>query len=145
MINKILTNHVKSCKCFLGCFPADKIPKSDIYPYAAIINTDKYGYPGTHWVAIYVPNKLNIEYFDSFGELPNETIIKYLLNFENIHLNKLKIQSLFSDVCGHFCIFYIIKRCRNIAFKKIIQKFCSKKNPDFYVKSFVLGFQKHET
>lgn len=136
-INKILTRYSKTSKCFLGCFPADAIPTTDIYPYSAIINTDKTGYPGKHWVSIFVPNKNTIEYFDSFGELPNTSIGKYLLNFEKIHMNKQKIQSIFSNVCAFYCMYFVVKRCCKNPYKKIIKKLARTPDPDSFVRKFV--------
>jgi len=141
-ITKILSRHSKTAKCFLGCYPSDSIPDSDVYPFAAIINTDKTGYPGKHWVAIYVPNKNTIEYFDSFGELPNANIGRYLLKFENIHMNKSIIQSLLSNVCGNYCIYFVIKRCCKNPYKKILKKLNGLSNPDAYVRRFVYDLEK---
>lgn len=141
-ISMFLLHHPKTMNCFIGCYPSDNIPTSDIYPYSAVINTDKTGYPGKHWVAIYVQNKNTIEYFDSFGEVPNANISKYLMNFENISMNKSKIQSLFSDVCGQYCIYFLLKRCMNVPYKIILGKLLFIKNSDSYVKNFVYALTK---
>ena len=39
---------------FAGCFPADKIPHVKSFPTAFIVNTEKYGEEGEHWVAFYI-------------------------------------------------------------------------------------------
>lgn len=141
-IDDFLLNHPKTNKIFIGCYAADKIPQTDIYPYAAIINTDKSGYPGTHWVAIYVQNSKVIEYFDSFGDPPNSMIGNYLLNFEHIHRNQSVIQSVLSKNCGQYCIYFIFKRCTRTPFKCILNKLLKLKDPNIYVKSFVDALRK---
>ena len=50
---------------------SDKI-KDGVY----VINSDEYSDIGTHWIALYVNNKI-VTYFDSFGveDIPKETVI----------------------------------------------------------------------
>jgi hypothetical protein len=52
---------------FLGVFPRDKVPRITKYPSSLIVNTDKQGERGEHWLAIYVDKYKNCEFFDSFG------------------------------------------------------------------------------
>ena len=50
---------------FNGVFSRDNLPNSiKNRPY--VINLDEYNDIGTHWVALYVNNKI-VTYFDSFG------------------------------------------------------------------------------
>ena len=71
---------------FNGVFNRDNLPNT-IHPKrlgsavkngAYVINLDEYHDIGTHWVALYVNNKIAI-YFDSFGveHIPKE-IIKFI-------------------------------------------------------------------
>jgi hypothetical protein len=61
---------------FAGVFASDKVPKlSKETPYA-ILNLDKSGEPGSHWVAVVFVKPNNIMVYDSFGRktkhiLPN--------------------------------------------------------------------------
>ena len=62
---------------FNGVFSRDNLPdtiKNDAY----VINLDEYHHIGTHWVALYVNNKI-VTYFDSFGieHIPKE-ITKFI-------------------------------------------------------------------
>lgn len=137
-IDTILKKNERTRNIYLGCFAADAIPSIDLYPFAAVINTDRVGYPGTHWVAIYAPNKRIIEYFDSFGDPPNPTIGTYLLQFENIHLNRSVIQSVLSDVCGQFCIYFIWQRSTKTPYRKLLNRLLSmQRGSDNYVKGWV--------
>ena len=73
---------------------------------AYVINLDEYHDIGTHWVALYVNNKITI-YFDSFGV---EHIPKEIMNFisrKKIITNIYRIQAYDSIMCGYFCIGFI--------------------------------------
>ena len=73
---------------------------------AYIINLDEYRDIGTHWVALYVNNKIAI-YFDSFGV---EHIPKEMMNFivrKKIITNIYRIQAYDSIMCGYFYIGFI--------------------------------------
>ena len=60
-------------------FSRDNLPNNNIRNGAYVINLDEYHDIGTHWVALYVNNKI-VTYFDSFGV---EHIPKEIMNFIN--------------------------------------------------------------
>ena len=66
---------------FNGVFSRDNLPnniRSAIKNGAYVINLDEYHDIGTHWVALYVNNKI-ITYFDSFGvEHISKEIMKFI-------------------------------------------------------------------
>lgn len=51
-------------KCFKGVFPVDKLPSLN-QGQCCIINLDKTGDPGSHWVAVYKSKSYCV--YDSFG------------------------------------------------------------------------------
>ena len=55
--------------CFRGVFLPDTLPKKLNKKECGIVNFDKSGGPGTHWVAWYKNGKTKI-YFDSYGVQP---------------------------------------------------------------------------
>ena len=73
---------------------------------AYVINLDEYHDIGTHWVALYVNNKI-VTYFDSFGveHIPKE-IMKFIV-CKKIIANMYRIQAYDSIMCGYFCIGFI--------------------------------------
>ena len=73
---------------------------------AYVINLDEYHDIGTHWVALYVNNKI-VTYFDSFGveHIPKE-IMKFIAR-KKIITNIYRIQAYDSIMCGDFCIGFI--------------------------------------
>ena len=73
---------------------------------AYVINLDEYHDIGTHWVALYVNNKI-VTYFDSFGV---EHIPKDIMEFiarKKIITNIYRIQAYDSIMCGYFRIGFI--------------------------------------
>ena len=92
---------------FNGVFSRDNLPNNNnIKNGAYIINLDEYHNIGTHWVALYVNNKIAI-YFDSFGveHIPKE-IMKFIAR-KKIIANIYRIQAYGSIMCGYFCIGFI--------------------------------------
>ena len=63
--------------CFRGVFLLDTLPRKSNKKECGIVNFDKSGGPGTHWVAWYKNGKTKI-YFDSYGVQPPLEVIDYL-------------------------------------------------------------------
>ena len=112
-IQKILN----CCKSFLGCFASDQLESLSLsfFPCTFIVNTDKNGMSGTHWICIRI-SKRKVEMFDSLGlvydnKLPIE-ILTFLQRFavsRDVKLNK-RLQPDSSVLCGFYCIFFIFLR-----------------------------------
>ena len=90
---------------FNGVFSRDNLP-NNIKNGAYVINLDEYHDIGTHWVALYVNNKI-VTYFDSFGaeHIPKE--IMEFINRKKIITNIYRKQAFHSTMCGYFCIGFI--------------------------------------
>jgi hypothetical protein len=137
-IDSILKRNCHTKEYFKGVYSSNNIPLLAKYPHCFIANTDKKGTRGEHWVAFFVKNEKNIEYFDSYAEKPNEDITIYLSNFLEIKMNNHTIQSPFSDSCGHFCVYFIFNRCIGLGFKEIVKNLLNSKNTiDLMLKFFV--------
>ena len=99
---------------FNGVFSRDNLPNnicpkrlgSAVKNSAYVVNLDKYYCIGTHWVALYVNNKIVI-HFDSFGveHIPKE-IMKFIVG-KKIITNIYRIQAYDSIMCGYFFIGFI--------------------------------------
>lgn len=79
---------------------------------AFIINTDDSGQSGRHWVAVSFSERGEAYYFDSYGLPPiHDEILQFIQrnakpNWMNRgRYNKQRVQSLFSNVCGLYCVF----------------------------------------
>ena len=90
---------------FNGVFSRDNL-SNRIKNGAYVINLDEYHNIVTHWVELYVNNKIII-YFDSFGveHIPKE-IIKFIGN-KTIITYIYRMQVYDSIMCGYFCIGFI--------------------------------------
>ena len=119
---------------FRGIYPRDKLPKrltkrskSSTY----IVNLDKQGQEGSHWIAIYVPqNKDYIKYFDSRGLPPSAIDIKqFLCRRKYFQFNNQRLQSSYITTCGQYCLFYLCSRVHGIKPYDIISIF----NPNDFI------------
>ena len=88
---------------FNGVYSRDNLP-DQIKDGAYIINVDECSDIGTHWIALYVNNKNNVPYFDSFGveNIPKE--VKNFIDSKNMIVNIFRLQAYDSVMCGYFCI-----------------------------------------
>lgn len=136
-IEKVLSRDPRTRSFFRGCFPADRIPHCEFYPYCMVVNTDPSHLEGSHWTAIFVPREDTIEYYDSFGMKPNAHISDYLKRFSQVLMNPASIQSPLSSACGRHAIYFLVRRCTGIRFEAIIQDLLtSKTTPDKRVNAF---------
>ena len=90
---------------FRGVFLLDTLPKKPNNKECGIVNFDKSGGPGTHWVAWYKNGKKKF-YFDSYGVQPPNEVINYLGKL--ISYNTDQVQPRGQVFCGHLCL-YVLK------------------------------------
>ena len=125
-ISSALRSDPVTSKKFLGVFPANRLPKViKSYPNGFIANTDISGKPGSHWVAFYFPSERKAEFFDSYGQSP-ETYHKFFRDYLKHYdwdFNARKLQSIWTDVCGQYCIFYLSQRVRGHSMSRIVSMF----------------------
>ena len=95
------------------------------YPSAYVINSDTSDKKGKHWVAVYFDKNRRGEYFDSYGLPPAVLGLEAYMDRFSLDwiYNRKTIQSLFSNVCGHYCVYFILFRCRNISLHAILSIF----------------------
>ena len=116
--NKLMSLLTKT-RNFIGVYPQDEVDKISVssYPVSLIVNLDSRELPGSHWLAIGLYAK-RLEIFDSLGfkffDWPG--VPCHLLNFLQKFSNGRKVyvsdqmQSLNSNFCGFYCLFYILFR-----------------------------------
>ena len=80
-----------------------------IYSDKGFGNIDDGSQNGTHWTCFYIKDNKSY-YFDSFGGQPDEFLFNQLPK-PIINLN-YKIQDIYSQLCGSYCLyfFYLIER-----------------------------------
>ena len=108
-----------------GVYPADRlpeIPNTFDRPKAFVANTDNHDFPGQHWVAFYFPSKGPSEYFDSYGLPPWKS---QFLDFLEAHyvINPKVLQSSISELCGQYCIMYLMLRAKDFSQTAILSIF----------------------
>lgn len=111
-----LKTNNKTKHCFYGVYPMDMLPKkSNIWEKTKankqylIINTHSSFQPGEHWIALCISkNGEANEYFDSYGQKPNEKIEKYLGSY--LFITK-PLQGFLTTTCGQWCMYYILHKC----------------------------------
>ena len=107
LINFEIQEYYQNEPSFNGVFSRDNVPNNNnIKNGAYVINLDECHNIGTHWVALYVNNKI-VTYFDSFGveHIPKE-IMKFIVR-KKIITNIYRIQAYDSIMYGYFCIGFI--------------------------------------
>ena len=106
--------------CFRVVFLLDTLPKKPNKKERGIVNFDKSGGPGTHWVAWYKNGKNKI-YFDSYGVQPPIEVINYL--GKPIRYNIDQVQPVGQVFCGHLCLYVLKELSMGHEFQNILNKF----------------------
>ncbi len=128
---------------FIGVYASNTLPKQKLktFPCALIANTDPDDKPGKHWCAFYIDLNGKAEFFDSYGFSPKLKPFKNFLvknSKTDFIWNTTPLQGPFSSVCGQYCLFYLLHRCRNWSMDEICSFFTNDKNlNDFNVNAFV--------
>lgn len=107
-------------------------------PKIYIVNLQPSHMAGSHWVVIHCPKLNDYEVFDSYGQ----SILTFGKYFNPVALmypleNCKGLQSLSSDKCSHFCLYYAYHRMNSMSFMQIVNQFgCSKLQNDEKVRVF---------
>ena len=127
---------------FLGAHAFNELPAKPSGDYSIVVNTN--AKEGEHWLAIVRKNGKNY-FLDSFGrslesELFSEEFRKTLRSYVGgrmIYSSKW-LQSLDSNTCGEYCVYFISKIQRN-SLISILRRFGEDlKSNDNYVYSYYL-------
>jgi hypothetical protein len=122
---------------FVGTHPSDAALRllkrgyadKSIYDrqWGLIFNVDPNGKPGTHWLALYHPDKSNkVELFDSYGLKSKADFLKHYPHLgeflDYVTLSDTPgYQSRKSYVCGHYCLAYLYCKVRNLSLGKVFK------------------------
>ena len=96
-----------------GVFLRDRLPVINTYLAGPMANTDPHDQPGTHWVAMYFRSPRESELFDNYGFPPQTYNMDSYILREVTYYNHKPSQGLNSNVCGDYCLLYLIQRARN--------------------------------
>ena len=96
-------------------------------PRCYVVNTDRCGNPGLHWTVFYFPQRGPAEFFDSLGNPPEHYHRRFkgvlMANGPRYSYLKNRLQDLDSNVCGHYCIYFVQQRSRGRTMKDICRDF----------------------
>ena len=116
---KFLTSRLRKCPNFIGAFPQDILESMRIrqLPVSFIINLDLSNQVGSHWVAVNITEN-TVEVWDSLAlsKMYLKKHGKYLLRFlkqfkaNRTFLSCRKLQPDTSNLCGFYCLFFLIHR-----------------------------------
>lgn len=105
-------------------FAANRIPVHMTAPVYIISNLDPDNKPGSHWVAIHINTDGVGEYFDTFGRKPTSHHLSFLCkNTKKWIYNSNVIQSVFSSLCGQYCLLYLYFKLRGMSLNDFICMF----------------------
>ena len=126
-ITTIVSEDIRLARVFRGVFAANTLPKflCSSTSHAFVVNTDPHYKPGKHWVAIYITPFKKAIYFDSFGLAPWQPEICKFIKENSLTLvyNSTPIQSLISQTCGLFCIYFLQKMSKGISLAEMLAVF----------------------
>lgn len=115
-----VTRHI-----FLDVYAADQLPKVklDQDRWLLVCNCCPANRRGEHWVAMFYENG-TLEFFDSFGlASENYAGVEEFIRLQEpneLISNTIRLQSVESDVCGHYCIYYGYSRSDGESMERII-------------------------
>ena len=117
------------------------------YPGSYVVSTNPSTAPGEHWVVMFFNNQRSAEFFDSYGLHP---IVYVLTDFLDSHSSSLTynsktLQSLISEVCGHYTVYYILFYSRGCSLSAILTHFSSNVSlNDKTIERFIQNLMKLE-
>ena len=112
-LDRLATANESISPYYLGCYPADILPRNIRKHCCWIWNVDESNKSGTHWVAIAKRNN-RITFFDSYGKTPEFFKRTYWIDYFQQKL-KCKVsnyslmqrQSYISLTCGAWCLMFL--------------------------------------
>jgi len=110
--------------------------------FAIICNNQSSDERGMHWLAFY-KDKEGLEFFDSFGmdlQFYGVEFVKFASKHgKTVKTSTEQYQSNNSNLCGGYCLYFLIQRNNGLLYESIINTFSlnNTKLNDFTVKKFV--------
>lgn len=124
----------------VGVYAADRLPLKIPKLSAIVVNTDPHNLSGLHWIALFKDSNGQLEYFDSYGQMPLiHHHIKFIKrNSKHYVYNRKCLQNYHSSVCGLYCLCYLYFRSYKYSMSHFVDIFSSNldQNDDLVVKLF---------
>ena len=151
MNSRQISTSLNNSSIFRGVFPRDYFLMEQLTDGIYIVNTHPSDYPGEHWFAVECDDR-NAFIFDSYGEISpvgtqSEDIMSHIARFcSNIRMNTSTYQSLNTNVCGDYCLFYVFARANGFRLSEIdfaLQYFPSSHIRDHVIRHFISNNFSH--
>ena len=120
-----LIKNVETESYFDGVFSIDLLQSISVQPKLIICNTDPSFEKGEHWVLFFFPENNIAEFYDPLGRSLNfydkefgEFISKYS---DKYMLSSVRTQPYNSNLCGEYCLYYALNRCKGKSMDEIIK------------------------
>jgi hypothetical protein len=123
-------------KYYRGIFSIDTLPKILKLRQFIICNTDISTGTGLHWFCLIRTSKTTIECFDSLGiSISKKSVLEKYCHFRGVReleFNETSFQSIDSDSCGLFSLYFIIHRIHNLdmSFHKLLEEIFEDENKE---------------
>ena len=121
---KLKSNRITR-RFFLDVYAVDQLPYKKLRKstWLLICNCCPAHLPGQHWIALF-KKKNRIDVFDSFGQSPSAYGIDEFLNRQKLKVvyNSTTLQSMLTDVCGEYCLYFTYHRSRGESMRTIVKR-----------------------
>lgn len=117
-LRDIISKDIRLSRQFLGVFAANEIPRQMPVGSLALVNCCQRSRPGKHWIAIYQESAISAR-----NVPPSAYNLENKLPADVIVYNKRQLQSVFSNVCGQYCLYYCYFKARGYAINYILAIF----------------------
>jgi hypothetical protein len=110
---------------FLGTFPCNIQPDVEgLKSFSAVFNESKHDEAGSHFVCVYATEE-KVYYFDSMGlDLENDYIKMFVFSCgRSVATKNVQIQSIDSNMCGFFCICFLLYMSLGLRFENFFNCF----------------------
>ena len=126
-IARLLAMDPRTRSIFRGVVPKDGLPTTidGALPAVFVCNTDDDNEPVKHWIALYLDADGLGDYFCSYGLSPRHAAFRTFMNehcSEWTH-NSKRLQSPLSNVCGQYCVAFVLLRCNSIPVRTFVNIF----------------------
>lgn len=129
-LQRILSENAYTKEAFLDVYPSDQLPEIiSRYPACFVANASSSRSRGSHWLAFYAASPTELEFFDSYGNSPayfGGPLSEFAKGFQQVNFNPLTLQSDTTAVCGQYCVYYLLCKCRGQTLKEILLPFVHK-------------------
>ena len=113
----------------MGIYARNTLPSSIPWLLRArgvgfIVNTEPRQKRGRHWIAMVIEGN-KAELFDSLAEPVNVDFDRYLKSRVASYIyNRQQLQSVDSDICGLYCLYYLLHKFKNsLSLNQIVHHF----------------------